>query len=176
MSTLDSFLSKRRQQSQTANNKNAINVSAAFITPQEYIKPSITIKPKSTTNKNNKKSLNNKKSVHRNTITRYFNKQKEEEKEEEEKVILYSVRKPKPLMDAWNDVIKEYEEEEEKIFYTVRQPKSLMSIWNTILSELAIEELRENKRKNEGVEGLIKRQRTSYDEILCHYMNEQLHI
>lgn len=175
MSTLDSFLSKRRQQSQTANNKNAINASTAFITPQEYIKPSITNKPKSTTNKNNKKSLNNKKPVHRNTITRYFNKQKEEE----EKVILYSVRKPKPLMDAWNDVIKEYEEEEEeeeKIFYTVRQPKSLMSIWNTILSELAIEELRENKRKSEGVEGGIKRQRTSYDEILCHYMNEQLHI
>ncbi|CEG76632.1 hypothetical protein RMATCC62417_11503 [Rhizopus microsporus] len=189
MSTLDSFISKRKQHQRrdttTTTNKlvkASINPSIAFIEPQPTdlspVKPSPVLignKSSNTTHKK-KKAVNTKKQ--NNTITKYLipnssnNKDKETTEEEEEEAIIAVVRKPTPHADIWKELLIEYcndydeEEEEECRIYTIRERISHADVWNELLNAYGnndeddgLEIMTSNKRKNQEIDKIMKRQR-----------------
>ncbi|ORE05079.1 hypothetical protein BCV72DRAFT_5390 [Rhizopus microsporus var. microsporus] len=204
MSTLDSFISKRKQHQRrdTATTTNklvkaSINPSIAFIEPQltdlSPVKPSPVLignKSSNTTHKK-KKAVNTKKQ--NNTITKYLipnssnNKDKETtEEEEEEEAIIAVVRKPTPHADIWKELLIEYcnddEEEEECRIYTVRERISHADIWNELLNAYGnndeddgLEIMTSNKRKNQEIDKIMKRQRIISNDLI-YYLNEYLHV
>lgn len=205
MSTLDSFISKRKQHQRcdtttTINKlvKVSINPSIAFIEPQPTdlspVKPSPVLignKSSNTTHKK-KKAINTKKQ--NNTIIKYLisnsstNKDKETtEEEEEEEAIIAVVRKPTPHADIWKELLIEYcnddeEEEKECRIYTVRERISHADIWNELLNAYGnndeddgLEIMTSNKRKNQEIDETMKRQRIISNDLI-YYLNEYLHV
>lgn len=163
MSMLDSFISKRKQNTDYKKTENSV----AFIAPTDLhpTKQSVIVNEKIMNSKVTTKKKKNASKKQNNTIKKYFsscpNQATEEIKEEE--VILYITRKSIPLMNAWNDLLKEYTEEEEEItLYTVRKTEPISNIWKDILKELSEEG--PNKRKNEQDKEGLKKQKIFIDE------------
>ncbi|CAO3702381.1 unnamed protein product [Rhizopus stolonifer] len=186
MSTIHSFISKRKQQTR-ASKQSITNNSAAFLSPADIVpvKPLLSVNgkvEKSETTKTNiittlktkskaskVKSTRAKTTKEGNTITNYFTSNvdlKEKIKEPlDDEIVLCNVRKTVPLLDAWNHLLEEYnqEEEEEHIILTVRKTKPLTDLWDTILQELYEDNSRgENKRKNKDEQDGIKKQKSLF--------------
>ncbi|KAI9271442.1 hypothetical protein BY458DRAFT_555643 [Sporodiniella umbellata] len=179
MSSIESFINKRKQRIQTQHISSVANPHAAFISPTDLtlVKPALLAanKPhtnetsyrnnitvpeekKKTTDKLIRPRKNNKITKEKNQITNYFTPHHNAEDcakntldDDEEKVVLCIARKTIPLLDAWNIISEEYKEEvEEPVFYTVRKTKPWTEIWESIVQELTEDNTTsENKRKNE---------------------------